>query len=211
MEQKNVMVVGGSRGLGRAVADAARTAGARVTAVARSGPVAGDATDEAFADKVLAEHRPDLLVVTAGAVPVMRPLTEHTWETFATNWNTDVRIAFGWLRAAMRLPLAPGSRVIVFGSAAELLGASPLSGGYAGAKATIRMITGYAAAEARNLGITMTTVLPTITPGTGVGEIAMAAYGRRGGPDPDAVGAAVLTLPTDSAAYVWEGDGFRAL
>ncbi|MFG1608077.1 SDR family oxidoreductase [Actinoplanes sp. NPDC049265] len=211
MKDENVMVVGGTRGLGRAVADAARAAGARVTTVARSGAVAGDATDEAFADKVLAEHRPRLLVVTAGAVPVMRPLTEHSWETFSTNWNADVRIAFVWLRAAMRLPLAPGSRVIVFGSAAELHSGSPLSGGYAGAKATIRMITGYAAAAAEDLGITMTTVLPTITPGTGVGATAMAAYGRRSGPTPEAVATAVIALPTGSGAYAWQGDGLRAL
>jgi 3-oxoacyl-[acyl-carrier protein] reductase len=211
MDEKNVVVVGGTRGLGRAVADAARESGARVTAVARSGAVAGDATDEVFADKVLAERRPDLLVVTAGAVPVMRPLTEHTWETFSTNWNADVRIAFVWLRAAMRLPLAPGSRVIMFGSAAELHSGSPLSGGYAGAKATIRMITGYAAGEAKDLGIAMTTVLPTITPGTGVGATAMASYGRRSGPALDTVGAAVLALPAGSGAYVWEGDGLRAL
>jgi NAD(P)-dependent dehydrogenase (short-subunit alcohol dehydrogenase family) len=51
MEEKNVVVVGGTRGLGRAVADAAREAGARVTAVARSGEVAGDAIDEVFATR----------------------------------------------------------------------------------------------------------------------------------------------------------------
>jgi 3-oxoacyl-[acyl-carrier protein] reductase len=211
MEKQKVMVVGGTRGLGLAVADAARRAGARVTVVSRSAEVAGDATDEVFAGQVLAEHRPALLVVTAGAMPVMRPLMEHTWETFSTNWNTDVRIAFAWLRAAMRLPLAPGSRVIVFGSAAELHSGSPLSGGYAGAKATVRMITGYAAAEAEELGITMTTVLPTITPGTGVGATALASYGNRSGPTAEAVGAAVIALPAGSGAYVWEGDGLRAL
>ncbi|GAA2477854.1 SDR family oxidoreductase [Winogradskya humida] len=211
MEENNVVVVGGTRGLGRAVADAAREAGARVTVVARSGEVAGDAADEAFADKVLAEHRPGLLVVTAGAVPVMRPLAEHTWETFSTNWNADVRIAFVWLRAAMRLPLAPGSRVIVFGSAAELHSGSPLSGGYAGAKATIRMITGYAATEAKELGIAMTTVLPTITPNTGVGATAMAAYGRKNGPTLEAVATAVLALPAGSGAYVWEATALRPL
>ncbi len=176
MAGKSVVVVGGGRGLGLGVARAARDAGARVTAVARS-PLAGiegidgeqgDAVDETFAEKVLAGNRPDLLVITAGAAPEMRPLTGHTWETFSANWHSDVRIAFTWLRAALRLPLAPGSRVVVFGSAAELRG-SPLSGGYAGAKATVRLITGYAAAEASGLGITMTTVLPVITPGTTIG------------------------------------------
>src|SRR5262245_25450739 len=124
MTAKNVVVVGGGRGLGLGVARAARDTGARVTAVSRSGPGGerGDATDEAFADRVLAGVRPDLLVITAGLAPEMRPLTGHTWETFSANWHSDVRIAFTWLRAALRLPLDPGSRVVVFGSAAELRG-----------------------------------------------------------------------------------------
>jgi hypothetical protein len=57
------------------------------------------------------------------------------------------------------------------------------------------MITGSAATEAKDLGIAMTTVLPTITPGTGAGATAMASYGRSGGPPLDALGAAVVALP----------------
>jgi NAD(P)-dependent dehydrogenase (short-subunit alcohol dehydrogenase family) len=170
-------VVGGRRGLGLGVVNAARDAGARVTSLSRAD---GDATDEAFADKVLAGERPDLLVITAGSLPVMRPLTDQTWETFSTNWNADVRIAFVWLRAALRLPLGPDARVVVFGSGAELRG-SPLSGGYAGAKATVRLITGYAGA----LGLRTTTVLPLITPGTGVGETAIEGYAASAGTSPE--------------------------
>jgi 3-oxoacyl-[acyl-carrier protein] reductase len=217
MAGKPVMVVGGSRGLGQGVAQAARDAGAQVTVVARDlnghDGEQGDATDETFAEKVLAGNRPELLVITAGAIPPMRPLTEHTWETFSVNWQADVRIAFTWLRAALRRPLAPGSRIVVFGSAAELRG-SPLSGGYAGAKATVRLITGYAAAQAEPLGITMTTVLPVVTPGTTIGETAIAAYGGGSGLTPQAVGAAVLTLataPTNERAYLVDAQGLRPL
>jgi 3-oxoacyl-[acyl-carrier protein] reductase len=238
MAGKSVVVVGGSRGLGLGIALAARDAGARVTAVARDvAPLAGtagvdgepgDAVDEAFADKVLAGKRPDLLVITAGTAPAMRPLTGHTWETFSANWHTDVRIAFTWLRAALHLPLAPGSRVVVFGSAAELRG-SPLSGGYAGAKATVRLITGYAAAEAKNLDITLTTVLPGITPGTTVGETAIRAYAASSGstpdefranlaaaPSPAAVGADIVALAgtpasTMASAYTLDAAGLRPL
>ncbi|MEV6850046.1 SDR family oxidoreductase [Actinoplanes sp. NPDC051411] len=177
MTAKSVVVVGGSRGLGLGVANAARDAGARVTSISRA---EGDATDEAFADKVLASEHPDLLVITAGAVPAMGPLTSQTWESFSTNWNADVRIAFVWLRAALRLPLAPDARVVVFGSGAELRG-SPLSGGYAGAKAAVRLITGYAG----GLGLQTTTVLPLITPGTAVGETAIEAYGVSAGVGPE--------------------------
>jgi NAD(P)-dependent dehydrogenase (short-subunit alcohol dehydrogenase family) len=238
MTGRSVVVVGGSRGLGLGIALAARDAGAGVTAVARDvSPLAGtagidhergDAVEEAFAEKVLAEKRPDLLVITAGAIPAMRPLTGHTWETFSANWHTDVRIAFTWLRAALRMPLAPGSRIVVFGSAAELRG-SPLSGGYAGAKATVRLITGYAAAEATSLGITMTTVLPVITPGTTIGETAIRAYAESSGstpdqfranltaaPSPASVGAGIVALaaaPVSSwaSAYVVDAAGLRPL
>ncbi|GAA2715440.1 SDR family oxidoreductase [Actinoplanes palleronii] len=227
MNGKSVVVVGGSRGLGLGVAGAARAAGARVTVVARgispADGVPGDATDELFAAKVLAEQRPDLLVITAGAAPEMLPLTGHTWESFSVNWHSDVRIAFTWLRAALTLPLAPGSRVVVFGSAAELRG-SPLSGGYAGAKATVRLIAGYAAGEARDLGITVTTVLPGITPGTGVGETAIRAYAKASkisrdeftarltaAATPESTGRDILALTGTDPAYLIDADGWRPL
>jgi NAD(P)-dependent dehydrogenase (short-subunit alcohol dehydrogenase family) len=219
MTPKSVVVVGGSRGLGLGVANAARDAGAHVTSVSRA---QGDATDEAFADRVLAAERPDLLVVTAGAIPEMRPLTEQTWETFSINWHADVRIAFVWLRAALRLPLAPGARVVVFGSGAELRG-SPLSGGYAGAKATVRHITGYAG----GLGLQTTTVLPLITPGTAIGETAIQAYAVSAGlsPEefrnnltssatPESTGKAIVELadaPSLAPAYVLDASGLRPL
>ncbi|MBL7252771.1 SDR family NAD(P)-dependent oxidoreductase [Paractinoplanes lichenicola] len=210
MSIQSVVVVGGTRGLGLAVAQAFRSSGARVVTVARgASDVTGDATDETLADKVLTEHRPDLLVITAGAVPPMHPLTEHTWESFSANWHSDVRIAYTWLRSALRVPLRPGSRVVVFGSAAELHG-SPLSGGYAGAKATVRLITRYAAAEGANLGLTMTTVLPVITPGTTIGDTAISSYGPRPGPTPSALAASVVSLVAGdfiTDAYVADPEG----
>jgi hypothetical protein len=47
------------------------------------------------------------------AQPHMRPLQQQTWETFSVNWQTDVRIAFHWLREALLKPLRPGGRVVV--------------------------------------------------------------------------------------------------
>jgi NAD(P)-dependent dehydrogenase (short-subunit alcohol dehydrogenase family) len=71
-------------------------------------------------------------------------------------------------------------------SGAALFG-SPLSGGYAGAKATIRFITGYAAEESMRagLGIRFVSVLPKLTPATELGALAVAAYARRDGIDVD--------------------------
>ena len=78
----------------------------------------------------------------------------------------------------------PGSVVIAVSSGAALRG-SPLSGGYAGAKATIRFLTGYAAAESEReaLGIRFVSVLPQLTPATDLGSAAVAAYAAREGVD----------------------------
>ena len=135
-----------------------------------------------MAASLLDRYEPETIVLVAGASPHMRPIQQQTWETFSVNWQTDVRIAFHWLREALLKPLRPGSRVIVISSGAALNG-SPLSGGYAGAKATQRFITGYAQDEAKRAGldITFTTVLPRFAPQTDVGRPAVQAYAARAG------------------------------
>lgn len=195
------IVTGASRGFGRAIAAALAAAGARVVGVARTRsqleevraqlgaaftPVVADAADPATAERLIDEHRPRTLVLCAGATPPMLPLQEQTWETFSENWNSDVAQAFHWVRQTLLRPLAPGSSVIVMSSGAALNG-SPLSGGYAGAKATVRFITSYAGAEAQRagLGIGFTAVLPRLTPATALGAAAVAAYAERQGVDVD--------------------------
>jgi NAD(P)-dependent dehydrogenase (short-subunit alcohol dehydrogenase family) len=73
-------------------------------------------------------------------------------------------------------------RAIAISSGAAVNG-SPLSGGYAGAKATIRFIASYAATESgRNApGIRFTSVLPQLTPETDLGAAGVAAYAARQG------------------------------
>jgi NAD(P)-dependent dehydrogenase (short-subunit alcohol dehydrogenase family) len=188
------IVVGASRGLGRGIATAFAGAGASVVAVARSRaelgeladgagtiePAVADAADPTVAGRFLDRYEPDTVILVAGASPLMRPLQHQTWETFSVNWHADVRIAFHWVREALLEPLRPGSRVVVISSGAALAG-SPLSGGYAGAKATQRFITAYARDEARRagLGIGFTAVLPRITPLTAIGRLAVRAYAAR--------------------------------
>lgn len=197
---KTVLVVGASRGLGRGIALAFGKAGASVVAVARDpAPLAdlaaagagirveaADAAREEVASELTSRYQPDILVLVAGAVPVALPLHEHTWETFSVHWHADVKIAFGWLKAALLTPLRPGSEVIVISSGAGFFG-SPASGGYAGAKATQRFIAGYAAEESdrAGLGITVTAVLPVMTPFGGVGEAGIRAYTARTGKTED--------------------------
>lgn len=193
LSKRTTIVVGASRGLGRGIAAAFADAGSHVVGVARTAPtpadasdgiesVVADARDAVVAGSLIDRYQPDVVVVAAGAAALMRPLQHHTWETFSANWDTDVRIAFHWLREALLTPLRTGSRVIVISSGAALAG-SPLSGGYAGAKATQRFITGYAQDEADRaaLGITFTTVLPRLTPLTDLGRPAVKAYAARSG------------------------------
>jgi NAD(P)-dependent dehydrogenase (short-subunit alcohol dehydrogenase family) len=189
------LVTGASRGFGRAIASALHAEGATVVAVARNAEllaslrdelggslttVAADVADPVVAGTLIEQYRPDALILNAGAAPLYHPLHEHTWETFSRNWDVDVRHAFHWLREALLLPLHPGSTVITLSSGAAVAG-SPLSGGYAGAKATIRFITDYAADESERagLGIRFISVLPRLTPETELGSGAVAAYARR--------------------------------
>ena len=241
------IVVGASRGLGRGIATALAQTRRPVIAVARSGaeltaladkagnirPEVADATDPSIASSLLEKYEPEVIVLVAGATPHMRPLQQQTWETFSVNWETDVRIAFQWLREALLTPVAPGSRFVVISSGAALNpNGSPLSGGYAGAKATQRFITGYAQEEANRAGleITFTTVLPQFAPLTGVGKPAVAAYAAQAGLSveeflttrpfppltPEIAGDAIVELVQAEAAnlapsYVLHGGGLHKL
>jgi NAD(P)-dependent dehydrogenase (short-subunit alcohol dehydrogenase family) len=220
------LVTGASRGFGRGIATALSKAGARVVGVARDRagldelraqlgdgftPVAADAADPVVAGQLIDAYRPVTLVLNAGASPLSRPLQRHTWETFGRNWEVDVKHVFEWTREALLAPLDPGSVVIAMSSGAALNG-SPLSGGYAGAKATIRFISSYAAAESSRsaFGIKFISVLPQLTPATGLGAAAVAAYAARQGTDlqaflqnlgpaltPEQAGEAITELATD--------------
>jgi len=193
---RTTVVVGASRGLGRGIATAFAEAGASVVAVARTGAAltelattnpnirteVADAADEGVAWNLLDQYDPEVLILLAGANPVMRPLQHQTWETFSVNWHTDVKIAFTWLREALLKPLSPGSRVVVVSSGAAING-SPASGGYAGSKATQRFLAGYAHEESHRAGldITVTAVMPRMTPLGDVGKRGVRAYAARSG------------------------------
>lgn len=224
------IVTGASQGFGRGVAGALVHAGAEVIGVARDAarldevhaelgdsftPVVADAADPVVAGQLIDAFQPRILVLNAGARPLARPVHQHTWETFSRTWHVDVQQVFNWTREALTRPLAAGSTVIAMSSGAAVAG-SPLSGGYAGAKATVRFIGSYAAAESERaeLGIRFAALLPQLTPATGLGAAAVAAYASRQGLDlaiaierfgpaltPDHVGKAVLDLVTDPTTF----------
>jgi NAD(P)-dependent dehydrogenase (short-subunit alcohol dehydrogenase family) len=190
---KNVVVIGGSRGVGRRIVESAVRNGARVLVVARQeGPlrqlaqeVAGtevlslDATDEGAPARVFDALQPDILVLCAGAFPPAAPLHEQSWQEFAVNWETDVKIAFHFCKAALSRPLPPGASVILISSGAALAG-SPNSGGYAGAKRTQIFMANYSQKESDRLalGLRFTALAPRIMPDTELGKHAVAGYSR---------------------------------
>ncbi len=222
LEGTKVIVVGASRGFGRGIVEALVEARAEVHALARGDSsevvratggrahvIAADAADPAIPSRILREIKPTVVVLNAGATPRVAPLREQTWDAFSINWNTDVKIVFQWLKAIVDEPLADGSSVVTLSSGAALRG-SPLSGGYAGAKAMVRFLTEYAAQDAARakLRIRFASLLPIITSEGGVGRQFVEAYARRqgrtieqllGGPPltPADVGAAVLRLLQD--------------
>src|SRR5467141_45589 len=201
LKDNNVVVTGGSRGLGLGLVEALVAHGAHVTVVARDADALGivrarlgvatisaDVTDETAAHRILAEVHPDILVLNAGAKPRMGRLDQLSWADFTATWETDVKAGLYWLQAALNLPLKPGSRVLV-GSSGAAVNGSPMSGGYAGAKRMLWFMAKYAngVAEQKGLGIRFQAIVPQqIIGGTGVGDAGADAYARAAGIETEA-------------------------
>lgn len=190
-KDRKVIVTGGSRGLGLGLVEALVARGANVTVVARDSEalksvearlgiaaISADVTDEKEAQRILAEINPDVLVLNAGAKPPMGRLDQLSWADFSVPWETDVKGGLYWIQAALKLPLKPGSRVLV-GSSGAAQNGSPLSGGYAGAKRMLWLMAKYAdGISAQNkLGIRFQAIVPLqIIGNTGVGDAGADAY-----------------------------------
>jgi NAD(P)-dependent dehydrogenase (short-subunit alcohol dehydrogenase family) len=194
-QSQTAIVTGGSRGLGRGIVEALAARKMRVVAVARGAAsleaaakemrvehVAADITDELTAGRLMQDVRPDLIVLCAGASALLRPLHQHSWETFSQNWEVDTKATFVWLRNALLLPMKPGSHIVIVSSMAAVNG-SPLSGSYAGAKRMQWIMADYAAQEVSRLklGLRIHCLLPVLNPNTDLGRAAIAAYAERAG------------------------------
>jgi NAD(P)-dependent dehydrogenase (short-subunit alcohol dehydrogenase family) len=223
---KHVVVIGGSRGLGKTIVAATHAEGARVLAVARGeeslsqvaaefpgvGVLALDAASEGAPAQVFETLVPDILVVCAGAIPHMAPLVEQSWEQFSRNWNSDVKMSLLFSQAALTTPLPAGTTILLISSGAAL-GGSPLSGGYAGAKRTQMFLADYAQKESARLqlGLQFLALAPgRIIPDTELGKAAVEAYAsslglspadfiktRAAKPTPEDVASAVVELASD--------------
>ena len=231
-----VVVTGASRGFGRAIAVSLVEEGAHVVGVARNvallselraqlgeafTPEVADVADPELPVRLMSQYQPRTIVLNAGATPAVARLRDQTWDNFSTNWNVDVHQVFNFVREALTAPLDPGSVVISLSSGAALRG-SPLSGGYAGAKATIKFISSYARDEAERNGsdIRFVAVLPQLTPATDLGRLYTEAYGGSGltpsasSLTVDQVATSIVGLATDDVvapAYLLTAAGLQPL
>src|SRR5271166_4797707 len=135
LKDKTIVVTGGSRGLGLGLVEALVEEGAKVTVVARDrvalaavegrlgvAVIPANVTEEGAARRILADVRPDILVLNAGATPRMGRLDQLSWADFTVTWETDVKAGLYWLQAVLNLPLKPGSRVLIGSSGAAVSG-----------------------------------------------------------------------------------------
>ena len=204
LENKRVIVTGGSAGIGLEMVRSLVAQGAEVTAIAReeerlvaaraagAQTIAGDATDGALIARAIDEVEPDTLILNAGARLAAKTLDRQTWEDFSAIWDTDVRATFVGMQAALNKPLQPGSRVLVTSSGAAMVMSLPtikpedlrLSGGYVGAKRMVWFMAHQANAVSRErgLGIRFQVVVPTqLMAGTELGRSVAAAYAEAEG------------------------------
>ena len=189
---KNAVVLGASGSVGTVLVRRLAAEGAHVLAVARNRSrlealardgvdvLELDATREDAPARAFQAPPPEILILCGGATPPTGPIHELNWTQFSANWESDVKMAFLFCRAALTKPLAPGSVVILI-SAGAALGGSPISGGFAGAKRTQMFIANYGQKESDRLGlgIRFMALAPLmIMPDTDLGKLAVAQYAK---------------------------------
>lgn len=188
---KKVVVIGGSRGTGLAIVEAFLREAAEVLAVGRTAPSLADLSStyptvrtlqadvtDASTIKAVFDGSPDMVVLAAGATPPTRPVHELDWNTFSTNWDTDVKASFLLIQHALTASVKPGTVILLVSSGAAI-GGSPISGGYAGSKRMQMFLANYAqeASNRLGLGLRFIALAPwRLMKGTGTGELVVPKY-----------------------------------
>jgi 3-oxoacyl-[acyl-carrier protein] reductase len=219
-EPRSVLVTGGNRGIGRAIAEAFLAQGDRVAVTTRSGGAPdgaldlrcditdGDAVEAAFKAAEDAHGPVEVLVANAGIThdTLLLRMSDDDWDSVIdTNLTGSFRLAKRASKGMLRLRRG---RIIFISSVVGLLG-SPGQVNYAASKAGL---VGMARSIARELGsrsITANVVAPGYveTDMTAVltdeqreaikGQVPLARYAA-----PEEVASAVTWLAGDGAAYV---------
>jgi 3-oxoacyl-[acyl-carrier protein] reductase len=217
---RSVLVTGGNRGIGKAIAEAFAANGDKVAVTYRSGePPSGvlavrcDVTDPADVDRAFAEVEEaqgpvEVLVANAGITKdtlVLRMSDDEWSDVIETNLTGSFRVA---KRAAKGMLRLRRGRIVLISSVVGLLG----SAGQVNYAASKSGLVGMARSLARELGsrsITtnvvapgfveteMTSVLPEEKKAEYLAQIPLGRYASV-----DEVASTVLWLASDGAAYV---------
>jgi 3-oxoacyl-[acyl-carrier protein] reductase len=217
---RSVLVTGGNRGIGRAIADAFLAQGDQVAVTTRNGgapmgalDVRCDITDPAAVEAAFAQveaaHGPvEVLVANAGitADTLLLRMSEDDWSrVIETNLTGSFRLT---KRAAKGMLRLRRGRIILISSVVGMLG-SPGQVNYAASKSGLVGMARSLARELGSRGITtnvvapgfvetdMTAELPEETQAAYKQQIPLGRYAT-----PAEIAGAVTWLASDSAAYV---------
>jgi 3-oxoacyl-[acyl-carrier protein] reductase len=217
---KTVLVTGGNRGIGKAIAEAFIKAGYRVAVTVRSGEgpagslsVKADVTDPLSLDAAYAEIEEklgpvEILVANAGITRdtlLMRMTDEEFEEVVNTNLTGTFRVV---RRATKAMIKARYGRVILIGSVVALLG-SPGQVNYSASKSGLIGLARSLTRELGGRGITANVVAPGFIDTDMTSELSeemQADYKKRipAGrfASPEEVANVVLWLASDDASYI---------
>ena len=205
-DKKTVVVTGGARGIGRAVADAFAREGASVFIMDKQPGewFVGDVSDkealERFAGSVLEKSgRVDCLV--NNALPLMKGIDECTWEEFSYALAVGVTAPF-YLTKLLMPRFAPGASVINIASSRDRM-SQPQTESYTAAKGGISALT-----HAMAVSLAGKARVNSISPGwidtTGSGiagaDAAQQPVGRVG--KPSDIAELVLFLCSEKAGFI---------
>jgi 3-oxoacyl-[acyl-carrier protein] reductase len=217
---RSVLVTGGNRGIGLAIATAFKEAGDQVAVTYRSGePPEGflgvkcDVTDaaqvDAAFDTIAAEHGPvEVLIANAGITrdTLLLRMSDDDWDAvIQTNLTGSFRVA---RRAAKGMLRLRRGRIVFISSVVGLLG-SPGQVNYAASKSGLIGMARSMARELGSRGITtnvvapgfvetdMTAVLPEETQKQYLGQIPLGRFGLT-----EEIANAVRWISSDEAGYI---------
>lgn len=156
---RTALVTGASRGIGAAVADVLRQAGADVRSVSRSSPSPADLTVPADLARIVDAGAPDFLINVAGAF-ILAPIEQTDPSTFDHMLALNVGAAFKLMHAFLPAMRRRGSGHIVnVGSIADHV-AFPANGAYAASKYALRGLHEVLREEIRGSSIRATLISP---------------------------------------------------